>query len=300
MTRIPSGGTIPVRAALAAARRGWSVFPLLPGDKRPAITNWERRATTDEARIRRCWAADAYNVGVVCGPSGLVVIDLDIPKDGAATPPDWQAPAVKSGADALAALAGRASQPLASLLDTYRVRTGSGGLHLYFRSPNGIRLRNTAGRLGWLIDTRAHGGYVVGAGSTVCDRPYSVDNDGEVAALPPWVVEQLSQPTEPTAPAASLRTIGSSPNRRMAYASAALRAEVTRVLGAREGSRNRTLVRAAFVLGQLVADGILPELAADAALRAAGEAVGLPPGEASATVRSGLRSGAQHPRREPV
>jgi hypothetical protein len=298
MTCIPSEETTLIGAALAAARRGWPVFPLCPGDKRPAITDWERRATMDETRIRRCWSAGAYNVGVVCGPSSLVVIDLDVRKEGAAPPPDGQMPGVQSGADVLAALADRESQPLAELIDTYQVRTGSGGLHLYYSSPLGIELRNTAGRLGWLIDTRAHGGYVVGAGSRVAGRSYAVANATEVAAMPTWMVKQLTGPTEPTTPATNLRIAGSSVERRTAYASAALRAEVARVLGAREGSRNHTLVRAAFALGQLVADGLLPDVAVDAALRAAGEAVGLPPREASATVLSGLRSGAQHPRQE--
>lgn len=43
--------------------------------------------------------------------------------------------------------------------------TPSGGAHLYYRAPEGAELRNTCGRLGWRIDTRAHGGYVLAAGS---------------------------------------------------------------------------------------------------------------------------------------
>ncbi|MDI1466273.1 bifunctional DNA primase/polymerase, partial [Catellatospora sp. KI3] len=46
-------------AALAAARKGWHVFPLIPGAKEPAVSRWEQRATTDPDRIRRCWS---------CGP----------------------------------------------------------------------------------------------------------------------------------------------------------------------------------------------------------------------------------------
>ena len=35
--------------ALDAASRGWHVFPVIPGDKRPAVRDWEARATTDRA-----------------------------------------------------------------------------------------------------------------------------------------------------------------------------------------------------------------------------------------------------------
>jgi hypothetical protein len=40
-------------AALDHAACGWSVFPLRPGDKRPAVRDWETRATTDPDRIHR-------------------------------------------------------------------------------------------------------------------------------------------------------------------------------------------------------------------------------------------------------
>jgi Bifunctional DNA primase/polymerase, N-terminal len=53
-------------------------------------------------------------------------------------------------------------------------------------------LRNTAGQLRWLIDTRAHGGYVVGAGSTAAGRPYTVLDDTDVAELPAWLTERLT------------------------------------------------------------------------------------------------------------
>jgi hypothetical protein len=56
---------------------------------------------------------------------------------------------------------------------TYTVATASGGEHLYFRQPVGLQLRNTQGEhgsgLGWCIDTRGHGGFVVAAGSRRMD-----------------------------------------------------------------------------------------------------------------------------------
>ena len=59
--------------------------------------------------------------------------------------------------------------------DTCTVATPSGGLHLYYRAPaEDERLRNTAGTLGWKVDTRAHGGYVVAPGSVVDGRAIPV------------------------------------------------------------------------------------------------------------------------------
>ena len=47
--------------------------------------------------------------------------------------------------------------------------------------------------LGWLIDTRAHGGYVLGAGSIVNGRPYAALLDTYVAALPGWLAASPSK-----------------------------------------------------------------------------------------------------------
>jgi hypothetical protein len=60
------------------------VFPCAPGGKRPALAgNWQHLATTDRARIRRWWTRMPYDIGIACGPSGPVIIDLDTSmKDG--------------------------------------------------------------------------------------------------------------------------------------------------------------------------------------------------------------------------
>jgi hypothetical protein len=116
------------------------------GDKRPAIKGWEHRATTDSARIQRAWTSAPFNIGLACGPSGLVVVDLDTPKDDAAPPEEWAQPGIRDGADVLAALAER--HGTAAMLRTFAVRTASGGEHLYFRAPASTPIRNSAGQLG--------------------------------------------------------------------------------------------------------------------------------------------------------
>jgi hypothetical protein len=277
-------------AALGLAGRNWRVFPLRPGDKRPAVRDWESRATTDPDRITRAWTAGPFNIGIASGPSGLVVIDLDRPKLGTVPPPAYQQPGIRDGAHVLAKLCEALDQPLP--VDTYTVRTGSGGTHLYFTAPADTTLRNTAGRLGWLIDTRAAGGYVVATGSTVAGRLYQVLIDVEPMPLPGWLTERLTEPERAASHAAS-RIAAGNPS---AYAAAALRAELDRVLSAQEGSRNHTLNAAAFALGQLVAAGLLPRQFAEDALTLAGQAIGLPPSECAATIHSGLDSGQRRPR----
>lgn len=316
----PQQDTIPdgfLVAAVAAAERGWPVFPVRPGQKRPAFPDhtaarctgrdprcvdghqgWEPRATTDTGRITRGWAAAPYNVGLACGPAGLVVVDLDVPKPGEEIPPaEWRAEGVRTGADVLAVLADRARQPLDALYDTYTVRTGRGGHHLYFAAPDGVRLGNTAAELGWLIDTRAHGGYVLAAGSSVDGRPYVVERDQPPAPLPSWLFQRLSRPAPP--PPAPV-TIGTGTGRRAAYLRAAINREVERVTGAAEGGRNAALYTAAVALGQLVAGGALTAEQVQTLLEqaAAGHvaARAYTAAEARNTIASGLRAGAKRPR----
>src|SRR5829696_7413899 len=120
-------------AALALAGRGWRVFPVQPGRKVPAVrSDWEGRATTDPDRIIRCWAAGCWNMGVAAGPSGLVVVDLDMPKPGEEPPVEWALLGITCGADVFAELAARAGQPIPA---TFTVTTPSGGRHLYFTAP---------------------------------------------------------------------------------------------------------------------------------------------------------------------
>lgn len=128
--------------AVPAARRGWSVFPCRPGDKRPAVNRWEQRATAHPERVGRYWPSDRHNIGVACGPSGLVVVDLDAHGE---LPGDWHLPGIRDGRDVLAQLCEWASQPWPV---TYWVGIPSGGWHLYFTAPEAPEIRNSAGLLG--------------------------------------------------------------------------------------------------------------------------------------------------------
>ncbi|MFE0689010.1 bifunctional DNA primase/polymerase [Streptomyces xiamenensis] len=295
-----------LRAALAAAECGWPVFPLRPGDKRPAghgeaacprtgrctdihLTP-ERRATTDRGLIGRCWGDTPYNVGIATGPARLVVIDLDLPKDDPDTPPgEWAQPGVYDGADVLALLAERHGQPMP--VNTRTVRTASGGSHLYFTAPPGKTLRSSGGRLGWKVDVRAWGGYVVGPHSTVGGRPYTVLNPRLPAPLPAWLGDLIAPPAalRPTARTVLERRVVHT----NAYTAKALHGELEKVLGAGEGGRNRAVYMAAYALARFVTTGDLTEQAVVDALTDAGCATGLPAGECRTAIRSGLTRGSQ-------
>ncbi|MGX9921377.1 bifunctional DNA primase/polymerase [Streptomyces sp. NPDC002248] len=283
-------------AALACAERGWPVFPLRPGSKRPALhgearcprtgpcesghLGWEQRATTDPDRIRRAWASGDYNVGLATGPANLVVVDLDVPKPGAEGP---------GGAARLRALAERHRQPVPS---TRTVRTPSGGTHLYFPAPLAARLHNTAGTLAPLVDTRAWGGYVVAPGSILPTGRYESVAPFALRPTPPWLRGLLLTPQKASAQARPA-PVGRQ-GHASAYARAALDGETTNVRTAREGTRNATLLRAARALGRLIAAGDLTRPVVETALQEAGEAAGLPAAECAATIRSALNWSLTH------
>lgn len=278
-----------VRAALDAAARGWHVFPLRPDTKRPALhgesscprtgacaaghRKWEQRATTDPDRIRAAWSRAPFNVGIATGPSGLLVVDLDVPKGkDSSDAPD--------GAATFAALCERAGH---AVPDTYRVRTASGGMHLYFTAPAGVRLTNTAGTVARSVDTRAWGGYVVAAGSTTPTGAYEPLCAPVAAPLPLWL-QTILQPAPKPAQAPSGAVAGQS--RR--YADVALANETRNVAGAQQGTREGALFRAARALGRFVAWGDLPRHVVEQALQEAGQTAGLSASECRSTLRSAL------------
>jgi hypothetical protein len=281
-------------SALAAADLGWHVFPCAPGSKRPALKdNWQDLATTDPDRIRAWWGCEAYNIGIACGPSGLVVIDLDLDtaRDASRVAEGPGTPA--SGAVSLDLLCRAHGQRYPG--GTYTVDTPSGGCHLYFTAP-ATPVRNSAGRAGPLIDVRADGGYVVGAGSRIGERAYAARGDFLPLTLPfpAWIARLLAGDPVPLPAPRPLPFPDVSAGR--AYALAALREETRRVADARPGTRNDTLNRAAFSLGQLVAARLLPPLPVMTSLADAAACAGLPDDEARRTIRSGMAAGARKPR----
>lgn len=91
-----------------------------------------------------------------------------------------------SGSASLIAL----EQKYGPLPKTLRVRTPSGGIHIYFRQPL-CKLPNRAGEFADGVDVRGDGGFVVAPGSIRSDgKAYEwIDDDFyEIAEAPPWVL----------------------------------------------------------------------------------------------------------------
>lgn len=146
--------------AIALARRGFRVFPCVEGTKRPLITAWPDKATTDEAQLRAWWEPLPESNPAIAAGRGLLIVDIDVKpgKDGRA----W-----------LKAIAGEGR----FLPPTMTVRTPSGGTHYYFRHHPDQVFRNSVGKLAPGVDVRAEGGYVLGPGAVVDGREYAEIED---------------------------------------------------------------------------------------------------------------------------
>ncbi len=285
--------TSPVEAAIKYAESGWAVLPchvVLPNSggctcglercaspgKHPVVRRGLHSASKKLDVVRSWWQRwPKANVAVRTGrESGIVVLDVD-PAHG--------------GLDSLR----RLTNEHESLPQTYVVGTGSDGLHFYFTHP-GHEVRNIAGsKLGPGLDIRGDGGYVIAPPSIhASGHPYHVAADLPLAAMPDWMVERLREPQrERVVSVPDVSTIRSS-----RWAQAAVAGELRLVQHAGEGTRNDTLNRAAFNLGQIVGSGLLSEIDVTDRLLQAGMSIGLSERECVATVTSGLRAGRTVPR----
>lgn len=177
-----------LESALALARRGFRVFPLHPNSKIPAVSDFPNIATTDEAKIRAWWSDPIQkcetdnNIGIATG-RGLVVIDLDVKED-------------QNGLETFKDI-----DFLDECADTYRVRTPSGGLHLYFHAEG--TFRNSVRLLGPGVDVRADGGFVVAAGSILGNTVYSEVGSRDSTRLPEWLGARLTTRKDSRSVAAS-------------------------------------------------------------------------------------------------
>ncbi|NUQ05482.1 MAG: bifunctional DNA primase/polymerase [Anaerolineae bacterium] len=153
-------------AALQCAQRGWSVIPLIGGEdpargKTPAAA-WSRyRERLPSAEELRRWFGSGKHsaYGLVCGRlSQLIVLDFD---DGA--------------------IAEQFRRRFPDLAETFTVRSGMRGTpHLYFHVDYPVASRKFRGG-----DLKGEGGYVVGPGTVISGRYWSVVHDAPVLTITP-------------------------------------------------------------------------------------------------------------------
>lgn len=185
MTDYKSGAHPPPFATVAPglAARGLHVFPCEDGGKRPhpivGATGGYKHATTD-ARQVAAWATAAprANIGLVAGPSGFVVLDLD-------------------GEDAIPHAAALGSHNG----DTLTIATAR-GWHRYYTRPALPHIGNAA--LAPHLDVRGDAGYVLGVGSVhPSGHVYAVLHRRTIAPCPSGVVDALRAKIAPPVPVRS-------------------------------------------------------------------------------------------------
>lgn len=340
----------PLDTALWCAEQGRPVHPSAPGRKTPAANCGRCRdqphsaqecrcipagrwchgfhaATTDPRRIGAWWTEQPrFGVGVACGPAGLVVIDVDahpapLPKPDR-LPPGIRIPAsvplggLQHGFHTLAlpaALRGRQDPSQDST--TLRVRTPSGGLHLWYAARPGHLWRCSTGTnakraLAWQVDVRAHGGYIIAPGTTTALGTYTACGPvRRPAPLPGWLAAELERtshrpasaapppPTpEPSRARAAVMAARSGRDTAERTLATVLRA-VTECGTVPEGTGfSATLKRAAFTAGRLVGAGrMTPAHAKSALVTAAAQARPRQERRSPQIIRSAMSAGSRRP-----
>ncbi|MFH9244694.1 bifunctional DNA primase/polymerase [Streptomyces lydicus] len=302
--------------ALTWVARGVPVVPCSRTDKGALVPGFGKDVPTadivktfsDRETVTSWWSGrfKRAHVGLLGGrgPGGLVVIDLDMLKPDAPAPTGRWA-GCQGGTDVLEMLARQAG---ADWPETYTTLTPSGGMHLYFRQPEGAPIGcatgdgPTAPHLGPLVDVRGLGGYVIAAGSYSAAQGRAYERITPAALgpqpLPGWLLELLrpvAPPAAPPRPPAPVRTLAPGSSRADRYADRALTGETEAVAHAPAGERNGRLFAAARRLGELhpTAPAVLDETTVHDQLLGAALAAGLRGGEREAlrTIRSGWERG---------
>jgi hypothetical protein len=259
-------------AAVEYARRGWYVFPLAVRGKTPVLRRGMLGASTDEGLVAGWWEQrPAANIGVSCGPSGLLVVDVDS-REGARA---WSE---------LCALHGGQPEP------TRAAVTGR-GFHFYFVGQG----RSSASRIAPGVDTRGAGGYTI--------APPSIHRSGaayrwrdpsqDPVAAPEWLLELLEHGRHHEEIGERKELPDGVPF--TPYGRSALERISAEMAGTVEGERNATLNALAYRCGRLSAAGQLAEQVAQRDLIAAALVAGLGPEEAAKTFRSGFTAGLFRP-----
>lgn len=344
-----------LKHALAAVGAGLPVFPCHPNDKQPLVgsnikgAGGVKLATTDARQIESWWDfwPDAM-IGMRCGTrasggAGIFVIDID-PKFGATgeatlrrlelflaeriAGEGMDKPTVKELADSVErALAYELAAPVI-------VKTPRGGLHLWYRAPDGLDIGNRGnvlkGRVEQ-IDVRGASrdeatgeykpGYVIIPPSTRkgpkavadgCDGVSYQWARGSLEALinaPAEIINLARERERATPPApgrtytpsAAMAAIDNTDARQAAirkHVAAALEGELARARS-HKGNRNNDLNSASVSLGKLIPFGFLIEHEVRGLLEQEAVKNGLVADDGLHSVRATIDSGIEYGKRNP-
>lgn len=246
------------------AKLGAHVFPCKL-DKTPMTPHGFKDATTNLEQIGKWWNAEPMaSIGIACGASGWLVLDID---------------ADKGGFESYAELRDREIITPGDLL-TFTTRTGSGGMHIVWLQPEGVEIGNSAGKLGQGLDIRGYGGYIIAPPSPhPSGNTYQIERNERPRPAPARLVELLVEIKQPKS-----EFVSGPVNPKGAIKSA-----ITKVARASKGERNNVLSNQAWFLLHLVKDGSVPLNVATDALNYAGRAVGLSEREIQTTLQSKTR-----------
>lgn len=162
-----------LKSALELAAMGFKIFAVNPGAKTPVFKRWQDSATSNADLIAKGWNED-YNIGVLTGEfngGALLVVDVDNKGD-------------KRGDDTVFML----DMEGFDFPPTFEVLTPTGGRHLFYSVPQAVKQGVEV--FGPGVDIRSKGGYVVGVGSEIGGKFYTVDKALPIAPAPQWMIDK--------------------------------------------------------------------------------------------------------------
>jgi len=139
-----------------------------------------KKATFDFTKLKKCQELiPNYNIGILTGEkNNITVLDIDTSDNGLLVYQKWLEDPKKAY----------------DLKKNYKVRTPSGGLHIYFKYndlfKNMIRIN------GYGVDLKNNNGYVLSCGSKIDKRKYSYLEGTAFNEMPEWLIAWILKPNQ--------------------------------------------------------------------------------------------------------
>jgi hypothetical protein len=148
-------------------------------------------ASTDMDTVRSWFDGTPYNIGIATGKvSGIFAVDRDDRDGGDVTIEEWK-------------------KTFGELPNTL-IQHPSDGIHLLFKTPPGVTIKNDQKKTGAGIDLRGDNGYICAAPSIhESGHQYHWENDelfdrSKIADAPDWLIDKTQQSGKPDRPSATI------------------------------------------------------------------------------------------------